>query len=235
MVLGAVRHHPIKGGSDFFLHRRRGQIVFVHHRHSGFALAKGHQFFVRRSQGRAAVKHRQHQPRLLQPSLGSFHADLLHHIVRLAQPGGIRQPQGQISQPHRALHHISGGALHSGHNAGILTGQIVHQGAFAHIGAPNNHRVHPGGHQLTIVITSQQVREQALRLLQALQQGVTVQFRDLLVRVVHPGRHTGAHFHENIQRALDLLSQGAGQGGIGTVCRRLAGGGNQIRHAFRLG
>ena len=79
------------------------------------------------------------------------------------------------------------------------------------------------------------MREQTLRLLQALQQGVAGELRDLLVRVVHPGRHAGAHFHENIQRALDLLPQGTGQGGISTVCRRLAGGGNQIRHAFRLG
>ena len=187
---------------------------------------------ILRRQRRRTVQHRQHQRRRLQTGTRPLHPNSFHGIVRLAQPGGIRQPQRHIAQPHGFLHHIAGGAGDRGHNAALPSRQLVHQSGFADIGAPHDRGIHPFAQHPPRIKGGKQRFHLLPCLTQHRPHGGWLQIRNIIVRVIHKRRKLRRHSRQLLPHTVHPGGEMPLAGGQRSASRQPAAGGDAVHHRF---
>ena len=151
--------------------------------------------------------------------------------------GGVKQvqPDAGIPQHHGLLQHIAGGARNGGHNGAVKPGQQVQQGAFAHIGAAQQHTVHPAAQNRPGPVPGNQLVQRVLLLAQCGDQLCLRYLRHILLRVVNPGGQVGSQRLQSGLDARNALCQRAVQSGLCQRCPLPPFGGDDLHHGFGLG
>ena len=151
--------------------------------------------------------------------------------------GGVKQvqPDAGIPQHHGLLQHIAGGARNGGHNGAVKPGQQVQQGAFAHIGAAQQHTVHPAAQNRPGPVPGNQLVQRVPLLAQCGDQLCLRYLRHILLREVHPSGKMRLQGGQLGFLGVDLFRQRTAQRGICQRCPLPPFGGDDLHHGFGLG
>ena len=180
------------------------------------------------------VKHRDGERRVRRCVQCPVHADGLHGVGRVAQPGGIGQAQEHAAERYARVDRVAGRAGHVGHDRALIAEQGIEQGGLARVRAAENH----GGHAAVEHICPGKRVQQALQLCDAVLHGglisIEPEIRNVLIGVVDHGVIVTGDVLQRIIYTLCAPQHRAAEltGGIFRIARGL--GVDEVNDGFGL-
>ena len=166
---------------------------------------------------------------------GAANAFPLHHVLALAQTGGVDDVQRQAVDVDLLAQHVAGGAGDVGDDGRLPPGQGIEQARLAGVGLAGEHDVHALAHQLALPGGGHHPREFVEQGVDALAEVFVGQKVDLLLGKVDGRFDEHAQFGQRRDRGMHPVGEHALQRLHGAARRLFGAGLDQIGDGLGLG
>ena len=166
--------------------------------------------------------------------VAALDADFFHHIIGVAQAGGVDNVHGHAVERDLFAHGVAGGAGNVGNDGDVVAGQRVEQAGFAHIGRAHQHHIHPFAQNRALLGAGEhsvQLRLQGFELAFGIGRFEKI---DVFFGKIERGFHQHAQGNQLINQGVNVLGKRAFERAQRHAGGRLARGINQIGHALGL-
>ena len=167
--------------------------------------------------------------------MAALYADLLHHVVGVSQACGVDDVHGHAINGNHFAHGVARGACDVGDNRNVVARQSIEQTGFAHIGRAHQHHLHAFTQYRALLRLRHHAIELGADVLQFAFGIGGFEKINVFFGEIERGFYQHAQGNHIVYQGVDVVGKRAFERAQRHASRRLAGGINQIGHAFGLG